>query len=56
MVFGVSRRLLGDLHQAEDVFQATFLVLVRRVGSIKRKRSVGSWLYGVAQRKKQKRA
>src|SRR5438132_1901452 len=50
MVFGVSRRLLGDSHQAEDVFQATFLVLAQRIGSIKRRQSVASWLYGVAQR------
>jgi RNA polymerase sigma factor (sigma-70 family) len=50
MVFGVSRRLLGDTHEVEDVFQATFLVLVRRIGSIRRRQSVGSWLYGVAQR------
>src|SRR5881396_3824151 len=46
MVFGVGRRVLGDCHEAEDVFQATFLVFVRRIASIKRKQSVGSWLYG----------
>ena len=50
MVLGVCRRILGDPHEAEDVFQATFLVLVRRTRSIRRKESVGSWLYGVAQR------
>jgi RNA polymerase sigma factor (sigma-70 family) len=50
MVFGVARRLLGDSHEVEDVFQATFLVLVRQIGSIKRKQSVGSWLYGVVRR------
>src|SRR4029077_5390591 len=50
MVLGVCRRILGDSHEAEDVFQATFLVLVRRTRSIRRKESVGSWLYGVAQR------
>jgi RNA polymerase sigma factor (sigma-70 family) len=49
-ILGVCRRLLGDAHEAEDVFQATFLVLVRRARYIRRKESVGSWLYGVAQR------
>jgi RNA polymerase sigma factor (sigma-70 family) len=50
MVFSVCRRVLGDSHEAEDVFQATFLVLVHRTRSIRRQESVGSWLYGVAQR------
>ncbi len=50
VLFSVCQRLLGDRHHAEDALQAAFLVLVRRPGSIKRKQSVGSWLYGVAQR------
>ncbi len=50
MVFGVSLRVLGDVQEAEDAFQATFLVLVRRAGSIGRPELLGNWLYGVANR------
>jgi RNA polymerase sigma factor (sigma-70 family) len=50
MVRGLCRRLLGDPGRADDVFQATFLVLARRAGSIRRRAAVGSWLYGVARR------
>jgi DNA-directed RNA polymerase specialized sigma24 family protein len=50
MILGVGRRVLGDSHEAEDVFQATFLVLARRTRSIEGKRSVGGWLHNVAQR------
>src|SRR5436305_12032489 len=50
MVMGACRRILGDLHAAEDAFQATFIVLARRAASIAVKRSLGTWLYAVAQR------
>src|SRR5260221_186487 len=48
MIFGVCRRILGDVNEAEDAFQATFLVLIRKAGSIRRPELVGNWLYGVA--------
>jgi RNA polymerase sigma factor (sigma-70 family) len=50
MVLGVCRRILRDPHAAEDAFQATFLLLVRKAGSVRKRGSVGPWLYGVAQR------
>ena len=40
VVFGVCRRLLGDSHEAEDAFQATFLILVRRIGAIRWRKSI----------------
>ncbi len=50
MVLGVCRRLLGDSHDADDAFQATFLVLVRKAGQIRDSQRLGPWLYGVATR------
>ena len=48
MVLGVCRRLLQNPHDAEDAFQATFLVLVRKAAAIAPREKVGSWLYGAA--------
>ncbi|WP_337174835.1 RNA polymerase sigma factor [Paludisphaera sp.] len=50
MVLGVCRRLLRDPNDADDAFQATFLVLARKAGGLRRKELVANWLYGVALR------
>src|SRR4051812_41556790 len=50
MVLGTCRRILGDTHDAEDAFQATFLVLVKKARTLRDPGLLGPWLHGVAHR------
>jgi RNA polymerase sigma factor (sigma-70 family) len=50
MVLRVCREALNDFNAAEDALQATFLVLARQAGTIRKRTSMSSWLFGVARR------
>jgi RNA polymerase sigma factor (sigma-70 family) len=48
MIWSVCRRILPDVHGAEDAFQATIVVMLRKAGAIGRHDHLANWLYGVA--------
>lgn len=50
MVHSVCRQVLGATHDADDAFQATFLILIRQAREVRRRDAIGGWLYGVARR------
>jgi RNA polymerase sigma factor (sigma-70 family) len=50
MVLSVCRRMLPELSDVEDAFQATFLILVQKAGTLRDRQRMGPWLYGVAHR------
>ncbi len=49
-VYGVCRRVLANVQDSEDAFQAVFFVLAKKAKTISKREAVGSWLYGVAYR------
>ena len=54
MVMGVCRRIVGNHQDAQDAFQATFLVLIQKYRSMKTWENIGGWLYQVACRTSRK--